>query len=297
MANDVKALDQDELSPGEGAATAVSGGAPEEPARETGSHDETILMPGPSIGPLILGLGMTVLVLGLVWVPLFAVGGVLSVVGVWITSGRSKAQLEVDHHMEEETRRVLPGVDLPKLGMWVFLASEVMFFAALISTFIAFRRQPEFDAIVTEHGVVNHHEVLNLPLVTFNTFLLLASSFAAASALAALHKDRQGAFRRMLIATLVLGAVFVGIQGYEWYELLHQGIGPDVLFGTAFFTTTGFHGLHVTLGLVALLFILARAFRGAYTSANPLGIELFGLYWHFVDVVWIVLFTLIYLVK
>ncbi len=260
------------------------------------AHGEAIPTPFPTVGPLIVGLGATVLILGIMWLPLLPVGAIVTLVGIGVMTHRSKAQLAVDHHTEWEMRQVLPNVDLAKLGMWVFLASEVMFFAALISTFIHFKTQPEFSQVVTEHGVRNPMEILSLPLVTVNTFLLLASSFAAASALAALRQGRQGAFRGLLMTTLVLGAIFLTIQGIEWSELFREGINAETLFGTGFFTTTGFHGLHVFVGLVALLFILARAFRGAYTSKNPMGIELFGLYWHFVDVVWIVLFTLIYLI-
>ncbi|GAB4439101.1 MAG: hypothetical protein Kow00120_06920 [Anaerolineae bacterium] len=278
----------------------VEGGhANGEPAPAQGEHEgheDAIVLPQPTIGPLIVGFGATVLATGLLVPLLLPVGAIITLAGVWVMTSRSRAQLEADHHLEEETRRILPGVELPKLGMWVFLASEVMFFAALISTFVLFKTRPAFSAVATEHGVIDPMAILNLPLVTLNTFLLLASSFAVASGLAALNQDRQKPFRRLLIVTLVLGAIFLAIQGFEWYELLHEGVTPDTLFGTAFFTTTGFHGLHVFLGLVALVYLLVRAYRGAYSSRNPMGIELFGLYWHFVDVVWIVLFTVIYLI-
>ena len=265
--------------------------------REASGHGEEILLPEPNAGPLVVGLGVTVLVLGLIWTPLLVAGALVTLAGVWVLTARSRRQRKADHHVDEETRRLLPGISIAKLGMWVFLASEVMFFAALIASYIAFRSRPEFNAIPTEEGTITVAEALNLPLTTLNTFLLLASSFTAASALAAVHKDNQRALRRFLFATLVLGAIFVSVQGFEWYELMHKGVGPETLFGTAFFTTTGFHGLHVILGLVALVYFLVRAFRGVYSATNALSIELFGLYWHFVDVVWIVLFTVIYLIK
>jgi heme/copper-type cytochrome/quinol oxidase subunit 3 len=282
-------------------------------------HHDDIQMPAPNAGPFVLGLGLAMMAAGAVevWRVLLPVGLATVLVGGWVTTHRSKSDLEVDHHFEEEYNKWLPAVNLRKLGMWVFLASEVMFFAALISTFLSYRQRDEFQHVpVSREAYAEHHaeapaayaeddaftlppdEMLNLPLVALNTFILLGSSFTAANAYDALKHGRRGTFRNMLIATLALGAIFLSIQGYEWYELMeHYGVKPDTLFGSAFFTTTGFHGMHVFIGLLWVTFILVRVvFRGAYRPEQAASIELFGLYWHFVDVVWIVLFTLIYLI-
>jgi heme/copper-type cytochrome/quinol oxidase subunit 3 len=102
-----------------------------------------------------------------------------------------------------------------------------------------------------------------------------------------------------LILTLIFGTVFIGIQAYEYYQLIvAEGLGMDSLFGSSFFTLTGFHGLHVIGGLIWLLILLPKAFgvMGGFSAKENLGVELFGLYWHFVDIVWLLLFSLVYLI-
>ncbi len=182
-----------------------------------------------------------------------------------------------------------PAMDLPstKLGMWAFLASEVMFFTALIAAFVAFKAR----------GMLDGSEALNMPLAAFNTFILIVSSFTVVLALDAIQRGLQSRFVLFILATLALGGTFIAFQGVEWNLLLSEGITPaNRLFGTAFFVLTGFHGAHVITGLLWLMVILLRAFRGDFTPQQHLGYEVFGLYWHFVDIVWIVLFTVIYLI-
>lgn len=178
------------------------------------------------------------------------------------------------------------GISHGKLGMWTFLASEIMFFTALIGAYIAFRA---LGQIQPEH--------LNVLLSAVGTFILIVSSFTVVLALDAVQENRLPRFQSFIMLSIVLGSVFISIQGYEWSELIGHGItATDSLFGTAFFVLTGFHGLHVVIGLLWLTLTLLRAFRGDFTSRDNLGFETFGLYWHFVDVVWIVLFTIIYLI-
>jgi heme/copper-type cytochrome/quinol oxidase subunit 3 len=184
---------------------------------------------------------------------------------------------------------VAPTMGLPsnKLGMWIFLASEVMFFTALIGTFLTFKAR----------GLMGTVDALNVPLAALNTFILIVSSFTVVTALQAIEDGRETRFILMLLSTFVLGSVFISIQGVEWNALLVHGITPkDSIFGTAFFVLTGFHGAHVIVGLLWLVFALLKAFRGDFTRENNMGIEIFGLYWHFVDIVWIILFTVIYLI-
>ena len=196
-----------------------------------------------------------------------------------------------------------------KLGMWVFLLSEVMFFTSLIGTYIILRfAHPDHWAAP---GVV-----LNVPLTAFNTFFLICSSVTMVKAFAAIQKGDQKGLKMWLLATIVIGAAFVGIQAIEYSKLAAEhfvpmaakyapvgrnGVegGPIVggpLYGATFYTMTGFHGAHVSIGVLCLIFVLIRAMQGKYTEADHRGVEVIGLYWHFVDLVWIVLFTIVYLI-
>ena len=182
-----------------------------------------------------------------------------------------------------------------KLGMWLYLASEIVIFSMMIVGYIVFRiNEPEVVSRVQEE--------LGLGLVTLNTFVLLSSSYFMVMGLRAMQKgDRQGMIR-WIGATALGGLIFVGGQYIEYRELAHIGItlGYDSAtiwstFGMRFYAPTAFHGAHVVVGIVWALVVMYRGRQGRYDN-NPIGIEMFGLYWHFVDVVWIMLFTLIYLV-
>lgn len=247
-----------------------------EPLPENGP--EEIHLPPPSFGPIILGAGAMLALLGIIWLPFLVLGVFMSLAGIWKMGNFT----EVDMHA-----RWLPDLDSRKLGMWVFLASEVLFFGSLIGAFIGFKIKDGFEEA---------HEVLSLPLATVGTTVLIISSFAVVMGLEAIQSDDRRVFRNWMGIVLALGLLFVGIQAFEWYELMHEGITAEDLFGTSFFVTTGFHGLHVMGGVGWLALLMFKARRGDYTADNNLGVELFGLYWHFVDVVWIVLFTVIYLI-
>lgn len=195
--------------------------------------------------------------------------------------------------MSEEIHPVheayVPQSDNTKMGFWVFLSGEVILFGTLIGSFMLFRhRNPEQFAEV--------HATLNIPLIALNTFILILSSFLVVRALEALRHGSIKGLRLNLIGVLVLGALFLGGQAYEWIELRNHGIWINTAFGTPFFTTTGIHGTHVFIGLLWVIFILIGIGKGAYSKQRFHGVEVFGLYWHFVDVVWIVLFTLFYLI-
>ena len=182
------------------------------------------------------------------------------------------------------------GVYNEKLGMWVFLGSEVMFFTALIGAYIILRvAHPEAWAAPGE--------VLNVPITAINTFLLICSSVTMVKAFAAAQHGHMRPMRLWLLATVLIGASFVGVQVFEYIELVHKGFVPsEGLYGSTFFTMTGFHGFHVTIGVICMAFVTWRAFQGRYTAADHRGIEVIGLYWHFVDLVWIILFTIVYLI-
>ena len=174
--------------------------------------------------------------------------------------------------------------------MCVFLASGVMFFPATVGTYIILRSaRPDAWA---EPGAM-----LNVPVTAVNTFLLICSSVTMVKAFAAAQDGLQKQLRLWLIATVLIGATFVGVQVYEYRELIHHGFVPSAsLFGSTFYTMTGFHGFHVTMGVICMIFVAIRAFLGKYTAADHRGVEVVGLYWHFVDLVWIILFTIVYLI-
>ena len=180
------------------------------------------------------------------------------------------------------------GIPHDKMGMWVFLCSEVMFFTGLIGSYIVLRfATPLWPVPGT---------VLNIPLTAFNTFILICSSVTMVQALAAVQRGDMRKTKLFLCLTVLGGAFFLSIQAIEYWKLLHEGFNPHVsLFGSIFFTTTGFHGFHVLCGVICMAFVTGKALLGKYTQASHLGIETIGLYWHFVDLVWIVLFTIIYL--
>ncbi len=182
------------------------------------------------------------------------------------------------------------GVYSEKVAMWIFLASEVMFFTALIGTYIILRfAHPEQWA--------PPGKMLNVPVTAVNTFLLICSSVTMVKAFAAAEDDDQRALRLWLMATVLIGATFVGVQAYEYSHLIEKGFTPAAgLYGSTFYTMTGFHGFHVTMGVLCMIFVTWRAFRGKYSARDHRGVEVIGLYWHFVDLVWIILFTIVYLI-
>jgi heme/copper-type cytochrome/quinol oxidase subunit 3 len=187
-----------------------------------------------------------------------------------------------------ETHHGDGGLDLRKLAMWVFLSSEVIFFTALIATFLIYEnRSAEGPG----------QELLNIPLTSINTFILIVSSLTMVLTLNAAIYDKQRHLLLWLLATIALGVTFLSIQGYEYVKLWQEGLTPTAnLFGSAFYTLTGFHGTHVFVGVIILLGVLLKALAGGFGSKNYMGIELAGLYWHFVDLVWILIFTLVYLI-
>ena len=179
------------------------------------------------------------------------------------------------------------GLDHLKLGMWLFLASEVMFFGGLISAFLHYKI----------NNPTPESSLLDVGLVGVNTFVLLTSSLTVVLGVTAIQRgDRRGLIG-YLAATIILGLAFLLGQGNEFITLYRHGMTlSSSVYGSSFFTLTGFHGLHVFVGICWALATLVKAVRGGYTRETNLGVEIFGLYWHFVDIVWIILFTLIYLV-
>ena len=182
----------------------------------------------------------------------------------------------------------MTGIPNGKLGMWVFLASEVMFFTGLIAAFIVLRMShPHWP------GSDGH---LSVPLGTLNTFLLICSSTTIVLALADAQRGAMRALRCWLLVTIVLGSLFLCIKGYEYSAKFHHGIGPATnVFWSCYFALTGFHALHVLGGIGLNLYILSLTRNEELWQDRGHRLEYAGLYWHFVDIVWIFLFPLLYL--
>jgi heme/copper-type cytochrome/quinol oxidase subunit 3 len=188
----------------------------------------------------------------------------------------------------EAAEETTTGLDNRKMLMWAFLGSECMFFGSLIATYLVYRGR----SLTGPYP----HEVFNIPYTSISAFVLLMSSLTMVLALAALRRGDMWGTRVWIMATALLGMVFIGGQYFEFTTFVHAGMSLDGnLFSASFFTLTGFHGAHVTLGVLILLSLFVMTLRGRLTPENSLNLELAGLYWHFVDVVWIVIFTVVYL--
>jgi heme/copper-type cytochrome/quinol oxidase subunit 3 len=177
-----------------------------------------------------------------------------------------------------------------KLGFWIFLGSETLFFGSLISTYMVYKHESVVGPYPTE--------ILNIPLTSISTFVLLMSSLAVVIALDALQRGLRSRALFWIMAVVVLGSMFLGFQAFEFTHFYHEGLTLQTnLFGSTFFVLTGFHGAHVTVGVIWILILWMDAFRGKLGPDNALRFEIAGLYWHFVDIVWIAIFTLIYLIN
>lgn len=182
------------------------------------------------------------------------------------------------------------GLDSRKMAFWAFIGSECLLFGTLISTYLVYQGRSVVGP--------TPEEILNIPLTSVSTFDLLMSSLAMVLALAAVERGDRVWARIWLGTTAFLGLVFLGFQAYEFTAFVHEGLTLQTnLFGSTFFTLTGFHGGHVLIGVIWLLTLVVRSFMGKLGPDKALNVEIAGLYWHFVDVVWIVIFTVVYLLQ
>ena len=191
---------------------------------------------------------------------------------------------EIDH-----PNMMVPRREKDKLGFWFFLGGEVILFSSLILTIVVFR-------VKYEPQYASFRDHLSRPLAAVNTAILITSSYLAVRAIQAIRSGNQAGLRRNLLGVMFLGAAFIGGQAFEWASMFRGGVSVSSLFGTPFFAVTGIHGTHVLIGLAWASFVIIEALDNAYSKQNYVGVEIFGLYWTFVDIVWIVLFSLIYLI-
>lgn len=209
------------------------------------------------------------------------------------------------------------GLSNMKLAMWIFLGSECLLFGALISTYLLSvanfigeltAGNPRVLAGLVDNGMPD--ELINqfideasvepmwdIPFTSGSSFILLMSSLTMVLAHKAVHEGDYRNSRVWLAATALLGSTFIAGQVYEFTAFYEEGLTYDgTLFGSAFYTLTGFHGAHVTGGIIMLLALLVLSFRGKLRQDRAETVELVGLYWHFVDIVWVLIFTIVYLI-
>ena len=198
--------------------------------------------------------------------------------------------------------RTFTGLDNRKMAIWTFIGSECLFFASLIGTYLVYKGKSvvgpfPHEAWTSPSG--QHFEaIFEIPLVTFGTAVLLFSSFFVVMALAGAQHGNRKMMLGWLGATIVSGCFFIGMQVYEFNHFAHKGLGYTTnLFSSSFYTLTGFHGAHVTLGVIWLTTVFILGLRGKVPPEKALNLELAALYWHFVDVVWIVIFPVVYLMR
>ena len=252
-----------------------------------GPPTEPIHMPAQSIFPLVLALGITVAGLGLlVGYPRAMITGlivtVLSAIGMGFEYPTFGEETEEAHSSSADA-------DVRKVGLWAFIGSECVFFASLIATYMVYKARN-----VAGPGA----DILEIPLTSFSTFVLLMSSLLMVLALAAVQRGDKIWTRVWLLGTVSFGLIFLGGQVYEFTHFYHEGLALQTnLFGQTFYTLVGFHGAHVAIGVIWLSALTIAAFTGKLGKSRALSVELGGLYWHFVDVVWVVIFTLVYLMQ
>ena len=181
------------------------------------------------------------------------------------------------------------GISNVKLGMWAFLGSECLLFGGLISTYMLYRGRAS--------GGPRPSQIFDIPFTSVSSFVLLMSSLTMVLAVSAAHKDDDRKTNLWLTVTALLGATFVGGQVYEFTAFYKEGLGFSTsLFGSSFYTLTGFHGVHVTVGIIMLMSLVGILKRSSVPGKKSEVVEMIGLYWHFVDIVWIIIFTLVYLI-
>ena len=194
------------------------------------------------------------------------------------------------------------GIDNKKLAMWAFLGSDCMFFGTLISTHLIYRKL--YPESVTEPKIVIT-DLFDIELTSFSTFILLLSSFFMALCVSAMHKGQIKSFRKNCLLVIFFGLIFLGCQVYEFHHFAHGNPDKGVpsltlsnnIFGSTFYLMTGTHGVHVAIGVIILMVMYFYSYSGKMKTAHAIDVEMAGLYWHFVDIVWIIIFTAVYLVE
>jgi heme/copper-type cytochrome/quinol oxidase subunit 3 len=199
----------------------------------------------------------------------------------------AQATIPVGH--EHDHHEPSAGVTNTKLGMWVFLSSDCLFFGAFITTYLLYRHRNLTGP--------TPKSLYNIPFTSVTSFILLMSSLTMVLALAAIQRGDHRRFRTWILATAAFGMLFIGGQVFEFTEFYREGLALRTnVSGSIFFVATGLHGLHVTVGIIWLLSLWGMSAQGKLGQGDAEAVEVSGLYWHFVDVVWIAIFAVVYLI-
>lgn len=198
-----------------------------------------------------------------------------------------------DLEFPDDIHETSTGISNPKLAMWIYLASDCMLFGGLISTYLLYKNRP--GSIPGLAGSpLKASELFNIPFTSMTSFILLMSSLTMVLAVNAVMSGDTKRMRLWLGATCTLGGLFLAGQVYEFTEFLSEGLGyTSNVSASAFYTLTGFHGAHVAVGIIMLLSAVGYSFRKQLQAE---AVEVLGLYWHFVDIVWVVIFAIVYLI-
>ena len=192
-------------------------------------------------------------------------------------------------HVDHGAHVTSTGLSNNKLAMWIFLGSECLLFGGLISTYLLYKDR----AVVGPKA----SDLFDIPFTSVSSFILLMSSLTMVLALSALRRGDERRNRIWLVTTALLGSTFLAGQIYEFTAFVREGLGYTTnISGSAFYTLTGFHGAHVTVGIIMLLSLAVLSLKGQLGPQRSETVEIVGLYWHFVDIVWIVIFTVVYLI-
>jgi cytochrome c oxidase subunit I+III len=245
----------------------------------------------PTYMPIVIALGVAILMLGIaVYWPLFVVGLIIVIASlVKVFKDGAEEKFAQDKEPPEE-KWPLEHLSKEKIGLWVFITSEILVFGSLIIAYGYVRaNSTSWPAATTIHNPV---------VGMVNTIILLTSSLSMVLALYWIKAGNTTGLKAGLVSTFALGVTFLIIKlGFEWPDLIRSGFTINSgLPGSTYYVLTGVHAVHVAAGLMAIGYLMFRAFNGGFTSAKNSGVENVGLYWHFVDIVWIFLFPLFYLI-
>ena len=241
--------------------------------------------------PLILAAGIAVLLLGIViYMPLVVAGLVIIAAAIVKVFKDGASEKFAQRKLAEEETYPLETVSKEKLGLWIFLASEILIFGSLIVSYLYVRVSSGSWPIASQ----THNVLLGMT----NTIILLTSSLTMILGLYFIRLDNVRNLKICLGSTFALGCSFLAIKlGIEWPALIRNGFTINSgLPASSYFVLTGLHAVHVAVGLVGVGYLMFRAYTGGFTSTNHVAVENIGLYWHFVDIVWMILFPLFYLI-
>jgi cytochrome c oxidase subunit I+III len=252
---------------------------------ETNAKDKSTYL------PLIITVGLGIFLLGLaIYIPLLIAGLVIIIASVFKLFKDGAKERFADSKEADEEKYPLKSVPKEKLGLWIFLATEILIFGSLIVAYGYVRINSSSWPIATQ----THNVLLGMT----NTIILLTSSLAMILALVSIKAGKVRGLKLSLNGAFALGFVFLAIKlGFEWPTLFRNGFTINSgLPASSYFVLTGLHAMHVAVGLVAIGYLMFRTYNGGFTSTKHVAVENVGLYWHFVDIVWMFLFPLFYLI-